>query len=310
MRYTLAAAAAALLATACGSASGPDSGTGGGSGNGFAQPAGTAVLNFIIDDSANKTWGAGDLEWKGSFVTNPTTRVVTFDGNWTGPYPQMYDDGPWSAGGHEPASAVAGDHKWGTTVFAKIPTDGGVTKFEYGAQTTATANPANSWIWTGNGNGKFDVGAATTVVNGTTLVLAPWGTTNLKLVLDANNLADAGTAWNTTTVKVKGDKWGWTNEVALVDDGTNGDATAGDKQFTFLMSKAVGTGTAAPHSGLLNTGDTAQFVFLLNGVEYKVGTPPSQGVTAYLTKADGTFNTTPATISFVGNDKNTAVTVP
>ena len=60
------------------------------------------VDSLIIADPA-----AG-LAWKGSMVYDATTRVATIDGSWTGPFPMLYDDGPWNQGGHEPAGATAG----------------------------------------------------------------------------------------------------------------------------------------------------------------------------------------------------------
>jgi hypothetical protein len=73
------------------------------------------AVNFTVDDTANKVYQAGYLQWKGSFVYNPTTRIITFDDTWADPLIPLYDDGPWKSGGHEPVGAVAGDHKWGVT---------------------------------------------------------------------------------------------------------------------------------------------------------------------------------------------------
>src|SRR5262245_39842738 len=87
----------------------------------FPQPAGTGPINFSVDDTINKVYQAGDLEWKGSMIFDTATRKVTLDSNWGGPWALLYDDGPWSAGGHEPVGSTANDNKWGVTVFVTPP---------------------------------------------------------------------------------------------------------------------------------------------------------------------------------------------
>ncbi len=80
---------------------------------GFTQPAGTVAVNFTVDDTANKVWKSGELEWKGSMKYDSTTRVVTSLPSWLpGPWAKLYDDGPWSTGGHEPEGRSQATTSW------------------------------------------------------------------------------------------------------------------------------------------------------------------------------------------------------
>jgi hypothetical protein len=285
--------------------------TDGGTDAGSIQPAGTVAVNFSIDDTANKVFTAGQLEWKGGFKIDVDggTRVISKDPNWGGPFPVLFDDGSWRAGGHEPSTATANDHKWGVTVFVKPPTTGEDT-YEYGA----IDNTTNGWIWRAPANGTFKVAAgATAEITAQGFALPPFGTVDVKIVVDTNalatrpQLADGGTGtWNTSKVAVKGSAWSW-REATLVDDGTKGDDVASDGKYTFVLSNVVGTGKLAPHSGLLGSTDKAEFVFVFNDVEYKAasGAASSEGVTAFIKPAT-TFNSIAVTMS--GN--NTAVVIP
>ena len=148
---------AALLATsavACG-----DSDDNGGSADaaptgGFTQPAGTVVVNLIIDDSVNKDWKAGELEWKGQLQFDPATRMGTFNSDWNAEAPGwalLYDDGPWDQGtpaGHEPKGATKGDHKFGVAVFMTPPATGAPEiKVEYGLRDATNTDRMNGgWV--------------------------------------------------------------------------------------------------------------------------------------------------------------------
>jgi hypothetical protein len=316
----------------------PDSGTpdGGTDGGTFTQPAGTVPVNFTVDDSKNKVYKLGDLEWKGAMKFDPTTRLVTKDSNWSGPYAKLYDDGPWSAGGHEPAGAVAGDNKWGVTIFATPPATG-TDSYEYGLNDTTACAPSstcvngNGWSWLG-ANGSFSVAAgATAAITAAGRSFPAFGTYDVKVTAkksaldsycalsapatctqdsDCNNAnykcvtvgsakqcalkqrqkctggvscpsgsgADAQTctAPDTSKVTFKSSMTSW-SEVLVTDDGTG--------NFVFTLSKTVGAGNAIPHAGLVSNGDTPEFLFVLNGVEYRdysaVGTPANTaGITA------------------------------
>jgi len=312
MRFTLAIAAAALLATACG--------------GGFTQPAGTVAVNFKVDDSANKVFQAGEISWKGSFKINVPDagatwdRKVTLDTSWgggTGPYTLLYDDGPWTSGGHEPKNAVAGDHIWGITLFA-VPPAADKDSYEYGLNdnlisgynttTWKTGDGNKGWMWTGNGNGKFDVAAgATAEINATPQVMAAFGTTDIKLVIDTHNLATNKT-WDTSKVTVKSSAWSW-SDTEIKDDGANGDDTAGDGKYTIVFSNLFGVGKAFPHAGLPVSGAKPEFVFGFNGVEYKDASTnaATSGVSGFLKASGGSFATTPVTSIANGN---TVVTIP
>ncbi|HUM13010.1 MAG TPA: choice-of-anchor X domain-containing protein [Myxococcaceae bacterium] len=284
-------------------------------GNGFPQPAGTVAVNFTVDDTANKLWKSSELEWKGAMLYDSTTRKATYDSTWAGPWAKLYDDGPWTAGGHEPAGAVAGDHKLGVTVFVAPPATGSQS-YEYGLRDATNPDPVNGgWVWVGN-NGSFTVAAgATAAITAAGLTFPAHGTTDMKLTIDKNNLA-TGT-WDTTRVAVKGSAWGW-SEVTLVDDGTKGDATAGDGIYTYVLSSNLDQ-TKPPYPGLLKSGDKPEFIFVFgtspNSKEYKNGSAVAntQGVTAG-TKASGASSFTTQTIAITGGtglgSGNTYITVP
>jgi|GEM_PF-1732700 len=268
-----------------------------------------ATLTFSIDDSANKTFTAADkLVWKGSMTYNAATNVATFDSSWgggSGPYAPLWDDGP-APGGHEKPGAVAGDGIW--TLAVKVATPTADQTFEYGA---AYGDGAGSWIWNGNGNGTVVVPAGSTgQVDATGMTISKHGTIDLLLTLDASddgaNLDPTFQGVTYNAYKVKGSAWGW-GEIAMVDDGTKGDATAGDKIYTFRMSDNLGK-----HDGLLKPGDVAQFVFVFDDSEYKGGVdaaiPLTQGVAAWL--SDGTNKVEATIANLPTGDKNTYVEVP
>ena len=152
----------------------------------FTQPTGTVAVNFKVDDSANKLFAAGDLQWKGAMKYDPTTRIITADATWGGPFAVLYDDGPWTTGGHEPVGATAADGIWGVTIFVAPPATG-TAKYGYGLQdahscaAAATTCNANGWSWLGD-NGEFDIAAgATAAVNATGRSFPKFGTTDLQL---------------------------------------------------------------------------------------------------------------------------------
>lgn len=270
LKTMMAVALAAGLA-ACGSSSDDPAPVAG-----FPQPAGTVPVNFTVDDSLNDQWQANQLEWKGEVNYSETTRIATRDATWLGAnWAKLYDDGPWNAvnattgqPGHEPAGSVAGDHKWGITVFVTPPATGTLA-FSYGLRDATNADRANGgWVWVGP-NGTFSVLAgATAPVTAPGIAFAAKGNVDLQLALDtASLLAGFTYTAGVTPIKVKGSAWGWT-EITLLDDGTKGDATAADGIFTLELSKNINT-AAPPYPGLLQSGDKAEFVWVIDGVEYK-----------------------------------------
>ena len=274
---------------------------------GFQQPANTTPLSFCIDDSANKTYAAGDgLKWKGTLLYDEVTRIVENPSNWDGPFPPVYDDGPWTAGGHEPAGQTAGDSVWCVTAF--FPTPAEDVAFEYGAEDAA------GWIWIG-GNGTFTVpGGSSAEVIADPLAIPAHGTIDMRLTIDTSTLAanyDIDPA--TDAVKVKGSYASWV-EIPCVDDGTKGDATAGDGIMTFQLSENVGAGTNLKHAGLLRAGQQAEFVFVFKeGLEYKGevtgqtgNVPLTQGVTAQIS-TDGGTTWTAAPIQYLESNSNTYI---
>ena len=297
---------------------------------GFTQPAGTVAVNFIVNDAANQVWKAGEMEWKGEVAWNPTTRIAVENSSWLNPanattngaWPLLYDDGPWNQGtppGHEPIGATAGDHIWGVTVFITPPAAGSPDLvFDYGLRDATNPDPeGGGWIWQGT-NGRFSVPAgATAPINAPGITFTARGTKDLRLVLDTNALIANDPPYNTSTVEVKGSAWGW-SEITAYDDGTNGDETSGDGRYTFLLSPNVGDSDSPPYPGLLKTGDLPEWVWVLNGVEYRDasdGSAADNGVTASV--REGTTGTTwtnvPVQIKVAPGEPsngNTYITVP
>jgi hypothetical protein len=192
------------------------------------------TLTFTIDDTANQTYGAADgLAWKGSFVDTEATNSLAYDSGWAGPFPRLYDDGPRSAGGHEPEGATAGDHVFGVAVHVPTPTE--ALTFQYGAVRAYTGSGQGTWIWTGaNGTVSLAVGQTGTVA-ATGLTIPAFGTIDLKITLDMNALDPNFTPGAGSGVTLKSSAWTW-EEIALTDDGTKGDVTASDGVYTFVLS--------------------------------------------------------------------------
>jgi hypothetical protein len=272
-------------------------------GGGFTQPSGTVPVNFgPVDDTANKVYDDGDLEWKGSMMYDSATRKVTFDSTWAGPWAPLYDDGPWNAGGHEPIGQTAGDNKWSVTVFATPPATGMQT-YEYGLIDRGYETDfGNGWIWLGS-NGTYNVAAgATTAVNAQGMTIPAFGTKDLQIKVDTNDLGPG--TWDTSMVRIKSSAWGWSNQAMVSSSGI----------ATFTLSDIFGPGKAFARSGLLRTGDKPEFIIVFgpgDGVEYKTGEGVAQteGVTAGVrTGATGDF--APATITVLPSNNNTSVTIP
>lgn len=270
----------------------------------FKQPAGTVVVGFSVDDTANKVFKDSELVWKGGMSydskTNTLSKSATGwdDKQWA----PLYDDGPLSNGGHEPEGATAGDHIFGVAVFVMPPATASDT-YEYGLiDNVYETNFGNGWIWPAGPNGTFTVNAGQTgSVKADGLSLKKFGTTDMQLTLDTKNL-DTSSTWDTSKVTVKGSTTAW-SEVPLTNDGSG--------KYTFTLSSVAGAGKTFMHSGLTNTGDKPEFIFVLNGKEYKdaSGTASAVGVSAG-TKASGASSFTPATVQINTGNKNTYITIP
>lgn len=281
---------------------------------GFVRPEGHIAVNFTIDDTANRVYTQADgLAWKGSFGYDPVTRIAVKNG-WTGPFAVLWDDGAWNAGGHEPAGAVAGDNKWGIAMFV-LPDAAAEIAFEYGAIRGSVEGSDGSWIWNGNGNGTFTVPAAATAdIDAVGMTLPAFGTTDVRFTLDTSTLAVGFEAIDVANgVRVKSSAWGWTVPL-MVDDGTQGDETAADGVFTFVMSENIGNGKPLGRlTGLLKSGDEGQFVFVFGaegGLEYKVNAAPStQGVEVSIRPQGGAWTEVPVSNKPDG-DRNTFFVVP
>ena len=286
--------AVSMAAVACGGSSTKQS---------FPKPTGTIAVNFKVDDRANAVFLDKEMQWKGSMLVDPATRVATLDSTWSGKLPDgspgfasLYDDGPWDtctgsgttlACGHEPLGAVAGDHIFGATVFVAPPAAGAATvNYEYGL---IDHKYGDGWLWTGHtGNGKFPVAAgAITDIDAEGHTFAKFGSTDIQMTLNKNNI-DTTSTWDTSSVKIKGSAWGW-NEITLTNDGTG--------KFVFTLSTVAGAGKQLSHTGLAATGDKPEFIFVVGGKEYKDAnsTALTTGVTAG-TKAGTATTFSPATI--------------
>lgn len=293
-------------------------------------PAPKVAVNFTVIDSTG-TFGPNELQWKGSMKIDAATRTITKDTTWGGPYPVLYDDGPWdvtSIAGHEPSGSTAGDHHWGVTVYV-TPPETGTDTYEYGLVDAAYQNSTsmgggqiaggNGWIWKG-GNGTFAVPAGRTApINATGMTIPAWGTIDLELTVNATDMATALTttagAPTLTKIGVKGGAWGW-NTIWLADDGAKGDATASDHIYTMHLSEYAGTGKPFFHTGLLHAGDKPEFVFVYNYAghtdqEYKDanGVARFEGVAAKI-KPSTTWDPATVVTTACANDKNTCVVVP
>jgi hypothetical protein len=234
----------------------------------FLQPPGTVSVDFSVDDRANRVYAAGQLKMKASMLFNPATRRVTLDDSWSGAarggaplsgWPTLYDDGPWTEGGHEPIGATAGDHVWGVTFFATPPASG-TDVYDYGLiDVDDERSFGDGWIWI-DPNGTFAIAAgATAPVVARGMKLDDLGNTDLELSLDTS-LLSTQQRWSTSTVRVKSSAWGW-NEQPMTAQAAG--------LYTLRLSSLLGQGGLLPRGGLLHAGDDPEFVFVLGGVEYK-----------------------------------------
>lgn len=271
----------ALLAIGCGGGDNhqADAGDGDGDGGGgdgqatFVKPAGYASVTFFVDDTANRTYSSGQIEWKGSMIYDPQTNIILHDPTWAaeeGPYPLLYDDGPIAAGGHERPGATANDHIFSVEVYVKAA-DAFETRFQYGV-----INEWGNWIWEGQ-NGEFVLPAGSTgMIEAAGYYIHAFGTYDLIVTLDSARLNDDFLPFDPATDKVylKGSMNSW-DPRQLLDNGEKGDQAAGDGVYTYHHAENLGD-----HDGMLYAGQHVQFVFMLNQLEYKRIDALSDGVSA------------------------------
>jgi hypothetical protein len=297
-------AVVAVAATGCpgGDDNNPDAGHDAGvdSGTPFPQPANTVPVNFTVNATARPGfYNDEELEWKGGFEYTEATRTIIVDSSWDGPFPPLYDDGPWTNGGHEPSGSVANDDKFGITVFFAKPTES--ITLPYGAQTNE-----GGWIWTGPDGAVTIPANPTAEITAAGLTLTPEGPNDLKLTLDKNALGSGHTF--ASPVRVKGQMSDWTLDPAY-DDGTHGDVTSGDGIYTYTLS------LNDRRRLKLASALTVEFIWQLGDVEYKVleggsaGEGERTGVKAY-TKGTADSAFVERTITINSGNKNTQVTIP
>ncbi|HUU01655.1 MAG TPA: IPT/TIG domain-containing protein [Myxococcota bacterium] len=273
---------ASLAIAGCGAGGGGGDGgldADGGGGDGgdgkatFNKPAGYASVTFYVDDTSNQTYTSADIEWKGSFVYDPQTNIIVHDASWAGevgPYPPLYDDGPIAEGGHEMPGAGGGDHIFSVEVYV-LADESFNTDFQYGA-----INEFDNWIWEGS-NGEFSLPAGSNErIDATGYVIPAFGTYDMRVTLDTAGLNNAFLPFDPAgdRVYLKGSMNSW-DARQLLDNGEKGDSTAGDGIYTYHHAENLG-----PHDGMLFAGQHVQFVFMLNGLEYKRIDALADGVTA------------------------------
>lgn len=245
-----------------------DFGTGGP--NGFNPRPGTVPINFAVDDSANRSYSSNDfLALRGSFSWEVASRTLT-PADPGGPFPLLFDDGPWTEGGHEPVGALAGDNIWGITAFINIP--GQPLELEYGLIRGAVGgldNP-NGRIWPPSGLARFVVPVVPRApIDLETVVIPPWDNIDLRLTLDMLSVDPAfGAGFDPARDNVTVRLSRLSELVPLRDDGEGGDQTAEDRVYTFVLLEAVGPGTPFPHDRGLRPGETVRFTFQIADQDY------------------------------------------
>lgn len=280
----------------------------------FQQPDGSVAINFTVDATGRADYYEDEsFEWKGAFTYDGTTRIMTYASDWAGgegPYAPLYDDGPWTMGGHEPIGAVAGDDKFGITVFLMKPAE--ELTIEYGAQTCCGSS--GGWIWPGSTNGSVTVGPTTTgPVTADGMTLPAEGTTDLKLMLDTSALSGGHTIASGRAVKVKGTFSDWAVDQAY-DDGTHGDPTASDGIYTYTLSENEAR-RLYPASGA-----EVEFIWIFcvagtdcaegdNGAPYKGSSEAETGGVMAATKGASESTYTTRTVTLADNG-NTQVAIP
>lgn len=241
----------------------------------WTRPDGYCSIVFVVDDTANGTYLDAEMEWNASLVYDPSDNVAVFTTSWLpeeGPYPPLYDDGPYTTGGHEAEGQMAGDSIFSTEVFFLAEED---TTFEYGL-----INDLDHWIWSGPNGQATVIAGETGTIETQGFAFEAFGDIDIRVTLDTNNLheefpfdAEADSLF------VKGSMISW-RPIQLLDNGERGDAAADDGIYTLTLSEYLG-----PHDGTLSLGQEAQFVFVFfeaEGLEYKLaGDALANGVAAY-----------------------------
>lgn len=220
------------------------------------RPAGTAAIWIAVDDRAAGTYDDGQLKWNGSFEWDEASNTVMFSASWLPterPYPVLRDDGPLSAGGHEPEGQLAGDGIHSTVVL--VDASAAAQTFEFGI-----INELDNWIWVGpNGTLTVPEGSSGSF-EAAGLAIEGFGDVDVRIVLDAAQLDPLvypeGLPVADPKVYLKGTLSNW-GPVLVRDDGRKGDAEAGDGLYTYLQSERLGA-----HEGLLSVGQQAQFVWV------------------------------------------------
>ena len=181
----------------------------------------TADITFIVDDSQGQTYTGFAL--KGSW----NTATGEYDASWSGgaEHTVFYDDGT-------NGDVTAGDHIW--TVTLTLVSDGGANTWEWGFN-----DDAGNWI--PDANQQF------TVPDGTAQTLTPYVIPVVVVTADITFVVDDSQgqtytgfalkgSWNTATGVYDAGWSGGAEHTVFYDDGTNGDATAGDHIWSVTVT--------------------------------------------------------------------------
>ena len=250
------------------------------------DPLAYVIINFSVDDSANQTYTDGELYWKGSVSYDSATNYIVKDAAWPGPYPLLYDDGPISGGGHEPAGSSAADGIWGIAVYFEVPTTD--EAFEYGLE-DSTAR----WVWPNPTNGTFTIPGGSdegTEFTATGVSFPAFGDIDIKVTL---NVAELHTGFlpfdplfDTITLKNSAAYW---EEYQISDWNIGGEDPNPDGVYTFVLSEQIDS-EGYTHVGLLDSGEELDFLYVVNFTEYKsAGSPVTDGIAVYTKTGAGAW---------------------
>ena len=265
-----------------------------------APPAGMIALRFYADDPAGLYSAEDRLQWKGSFILDESSRILAVDPEWgdgEGPYPTLYDDGPWDEGGHEPRGEQAGDRIWSVEVY--LPRPRTALTLRYGLR-AAPIGEEERWLWPPEAeDGRLEVLPDAEQVSAPRFPLSeapppPEERFDLRLSLDLNNLSIAEPPFDAAAaVEVQGSSWDWVLSPCR-DDGLGADEVAGDGICSFLLS-ALDDELLQPR---VARGERSEFLFSIGGRPYKLGDRCARGgVSAAVRRGEGPWEARPVELT-------------
>ncbi len=251
-------------------------------------PPGAVSLRISVDDTTDKTYSGQELLLKGNFKYDQKTNVISPHSKWAGPHVSLWDDGP---GGREGPGSTAGDHKFGTVVYA-LPKSS--TTYEYGLLSPA------GWMWPGSGNAKVTVKPGAGTVNMPSFKLLPRQGVDLLWTVDNKYLSGKKVDPGFQAVVIRSTATHWA-PLLCNDDGVKGDKKKGDAIYSCKLSAQIGKGRLFPHLGLTQPGQQVRFYADIGGNSYT----KTSGVTAHAIHAGGTSQ-----LKVSASGSNLKVTIP